>query len=253
MKYIFLALLLPISMISNRWEDDGGKYKSTLDLLTGMKIKAEVSDLRQYTFTQTTTRYTKEGAVDKVETWYEAVQYPDRLRIDFGDLANQNAALYRGDQLYFFKAGELKGTRPEKMEFLFLEGGLKERSLVAIIDEMMVSGYKTQIFRKDKFQERKVFVIGAEKGDLKSKQIWIDQERLVQVRRIDPMDEERLLEVQFKTYQNVKGHWIPKEIEFFMNGKAMQTEVYHDVVLNPDLKEELFDPEHFFEWHWNGK
>lgn len=253
MKYLFLVLILFFSMEAFAEVYCGNKLKSTEDLVVTLKKKVEASDLEEYTFTQTTTLFKPDGSVEKEETWYEAVRYPNLLRIDFGEPKEKNAILYGGDSLYLFKGGELKTVRPEKMEYLFFEGGIASLSKTEVMEEMKSAGYNTDIFRTDKFAGRKVYVIGAEKGDMKSKQVWIDQERLVQVRRIDNLGEDKVMEVQFNVYQEKEGHWLPKEITFLFNGKPMQKEVYENVVLNPGLKDVLFDPMHFFEWHWNGK
>ena len=250
MKYTVPLLLLVVGLFA--FSPPKAKIKSAEDLIKVMKEEAEKSPLMSYTFIQETIRY-KDGKPGDPETWYEAVQYPDRLRIDLGDLENGRTALYRSDSVYYFKDHELVRERPEVMEFLLLEGGIKVYSVEHVLKRMKDSGYDLSIFRKDKYLGRKVYVVGAKKGDLDAKQVWIDQERMSEVRRVDILPDGRKLEVQYLESTEVMNTWIPKQIDFYMDGKMMQREIYNDVKGNPELDPRLFEPAQIDAWHWYGK
>lgn len=255
MKYSLLVLILGFGLFSFRSveQEEGKKISSAEELIRAMRKEARKSPLQEYTFIQETTRYNEDGTPKEPETWYEAVKYPDMLRIDIGDPSNGRTVIYRDDSAYFFKDHQLQGNRHEVMEFLLLEGGLKHYSVSEILERMENSDYDLGIFRTDNYQGRKVYVIGAEKGDLKSKQVWIDQERLTEVRRIDIIREDKLLEVQYLDYQKVLGAWVPVKIDFFIEGKMLQREIYNEITGNPGLKPVLFDPSQIDTWHWYGK
>lgn len=254
MKYLLIVLICGFSLVlKGEPVDDGGKIKSAADLVRVMHEAAKESPLQAYTFIQETTRYNKDGTAQEPQTWYEAIQYPDMLRIDIGDPAEGRTVLYKDDSVYFFKDHQLEGSRFEVMEFLLLEGGLKHYTVEEVLERMEETGYDLDIFRKDTYNGRKVYVIGAKKGDLESKQVWIDQEQFYEVRRIDLIQGEKLLEVQYLDYKKVMNAWIPVKIDFFIEGKMLQREIYNDITGNPKLKPVLFDPTQIDSWHWYGK
>ena len=67
-------------------------------LLGGMHDRYDGKWFRTMTFVQRTTQRRPDGT-EQVTTWYEAQRGP-RLRIDFGDPALGNGALYTADSLY---------------------------------------------------------------------------------------------------------------------------------------------------------
>ena len=58
-------------------------------------------------FTQRTTVVRRDGTKN-VSTWYESVQAPDRLRIDFGDPSEGNGVVYTADSVYVVRAGKVE-------------------------------------------------------------------------------------------------------------------------------------------------
>jgi hypothetical protein len=62
---------------------------------------------RTLTFTQKTTL--PDGTV---ETWYEALELPGKLRIDIAPLDSMKTILFRNDSVYQFDQGKLKEAKP---------------------------------------------------------------------------------------------------------------------------------------------
>ncbi len=54
------------------------------------------------------------------------------------------------------------------------------------VSKLKQLGFDLSICRKDHWHDRYVYVVGAEAGDTVSKQFWVDAERLVFVRLLEP-------------------------------------------------------------------
>lgn len=216
------------------------------------KLQKDAQDLEfdRYTFIQTTIRFQKDGSPRDTSTWHEALLFPDRFRIDFGPLENKTAVIYRNDSSFFFRKGELMRSGPEYNELLLLEGGVATYSYDTLVARMERFGYDLDKFHLNHFHGEPVYVIGAEPGDLESKQVWLHRNLLATVRRLDPAEEGPFVEVIFDDFVSQGGAWIETWVEFYLDGQLYQTERYNDIDTKADVKEILFDPNQFGEWHW---
>src|SRR5947209_6162179 len=73
---------------------------------------------RTFTFNQTTLIYSNDS-LKKTQTWYEAVQFPDKFRIDFGSKDSGNAVIFKGDSVYRLRNGVLKSTTKDANDLTF--------------------------------------------------------------------------------------------------------------------------------------
>jgi hypothetical protein len=105
------------------------------------------------------------------------------------------------------------------------------------------SGFDLSRVREDTWMGTPVYVVGAAAGDLRSKQFWVDRERLLFVRLIQPAGPNATgtSEIQFNRYRPVGGGWIAEEVQFFRDGRRAFLEVYYDVRTGVPLDDRLFD------------
>jgi hypothetical protein len=122
--------------------------------------------------------------VKGTSTWYEAIAYPDKFRIDFGAPREGNAVIFANDSVYNFKGGELKTRQFRINELMLLAGGLNALDKATALEKLRKAGYRTDLFREDTWQGRKAYVVGAPKGDEKTNQCWFDAEHLYLVRSL---------------------------------------------------------------------
>ena len=94
-----------------------------------------------------------------------------------------------------------------------------------------------------------VYVVGGAKGDLKSKQFWIEKKRLLFVRLIEPdeHDATKIHDTRFRGYRRLSTGWISARVEFYTDGKNTFNEDYFDMKANVKLDLTLFDPAKFNE------
>jgi hypothetical protein len=199
---------------------------------------------RSFTFNQTTEVY-RNDTLKSTSTWYEFIRFPDRFRMDFGPADSGNAAIFRGDSCYRFKNFQLRSTTINNNEGLvFLLGGMFSYPLdqaYTILDSLH---YDLSKAREDKWQGRAVYVIGAEGAN----QLWLDKERLYLSRMIK-VDSPQTMDARFDDYKPFDGGWSETKCSFYINGKLIQVETYHDCKANTTLGDALFDPKNFAKSH----
>jgi len=198
------------------------------------------------TFIQKSTTYNPDGTT-KIETWYEAALLPGKLRIDIGPPADGHAYLLNDGNATLFEKG--KDPRSRRLVNLLLVLGFdvykqpSETTLKIVQSERI----DTSKFHEEKWQGHETYVVGAEKGDTKSPQFWIDKDRLLFVRllqpaRANPADTD---DIRFVNYQPLAGTWIAARVEIWNGEKLIFTEDYFDIKANPKLDAALFDPKQF--------
>lgn len=84
---------------------------TTSDLIRAMHERYKKSWYRTLTFIQKTVTYRPDGSTI-VETWYEVMEVPGSLRIDFAPKDSGNGVLFTRDSLFSFKKGSLHVSRP---------------------------------------------------------------------------------------------------------------------------------------------
>jgi hypothetical protein len=134
------------------------------------------------TFVQTTS-FPQTG---KVETWYEAAKIPGALRIDVAPIDSGRTILFRNDSIYQFKGGKLAGSKGFVHPLMVLGFDVYNQPADATISKLKDLGFDLSKLRTDTWQGHPVYVVGAAQGDSTTAQFWIDQERLLFVRMIEP-------------------------------------------------------------------
>src|SRR5205085_10609058 len=86
-------------------------HKDAGDVLKKMYKRYGGKWFRTFHFIQSTENYRNDSLI-RTSTWYEAIIYPDKFRIDFGDLKNGNAVLYNKDSAYNFRNHKLARVTP---------------------------------------------------------------------------------------------------------------------------------------------
>ena len=243
--FCLLLMLFPAAQASRK------KITTTEELVQAMQKKYGKSWYKTATFVQKTTNYDKDGKA-KVETWYEALSVPGHLRIDITPVKEGNGILFTDGKVYSFKDGKVEDSRPFIHPLMILGFDMYTLPQAEVLETLKKLKFDLSILREDTWQGRKVYVVGAKEGDVRSPQFWIDQERLYFVRMIRPAGKDGALssETQFNKYQRLGGGWMAPEVIFMINGKTVTTEEYSDLRANPQLDAKLFDPQFWTSVHW---
>lgn len=247
---IIIAFLAAILIFKNVRENQSTDFVSAKELIDYIKENKYHGHLREFTFIQETIRFTENGTPQDSSTWYEAIRYPKDFRIDFGNPENGNANINRNDSIYVYRGNKLVHTGPEIQEFLILEGGLFYYSTEETIERLEGLGIDTSLFYKSEYGGKLIYILGANPEDLSKPQIWLDANELYVVRRFSRGKQGELYEVKYDDIKNFDGHWIETWIEFYVDGKLIQTERYNNIDVNPNLNDSVFDPNTFGTYYW---
>jgi hypothetical protein len=220
-------------------------------LIHAMRDRYQSSWYQTVTFTQKSTTYNADGTT-KVETWYEAASLPGELRIDIGTPSENNGYLMADGTVTIFKNGEIAKTRPYVNILLVLGFDAYTQAPEATDKVLKAEGYDLSKIHEDTWEGKPAYVVGADKGDLKTKQFWIEKDTLLFVRVIEPApsDPTKLDDIRFTDYRKLAGAWIAARVEVHSGDKLVFSEDYTDIQGNPKLDPGTFDPKQFSATHW---
>jgi outer membrane lipoprotein-sorting protein len=244
-----LSLLIPILLTLTRAQAQEIHNGETL--LQAMHDRYAKSWYETVTFTQKSTTFNSDGT-RKVETWYEALLLPGKLRIDIGPARDGNGYVFADGTVTTFQAGKPSPARP-LINMLLVLGFDVYRQTPEITSKIAkAEGYDLAKFHEDIWEGHPVYVVGAEKGDLQSRQFWVEKDRLLFVRLFEPSqaDPKKLQDIRFVDYRRLAGGWIAARVEVHVAGKEVFSEEYSDIQSNVKLEPAVFDPTQFGSAHW---
>ena len=198
---------------------------------------------RSFSFNQTTEFY-RNDSLKGTQTWYEAIKFPDKFRIDFGDKDSANAVIFKEDSSYSFKNGKLRAVRHNDDDLTFLLGGMYFYTEDQVIKKLTALNYDLDKEYEGVYEGKPVLIVGAAKGDTGVNQLWIDKKDLYLVRMIK-FEGGRKEDGIFGGYQVFGGGWSETKCRFYFDDKLVQVETYHDCKQDIALDDAFFDPAHF--------
>ena len=247
------ALALGVLSAAAAAHAGAAKIANGKDLLRAMHSRYRHDWYRTLTFEQTSTTHNPDGT-SKSEIWHEAAMLPGNLRVDIGDPSQGNGALLANGTLTRFRAGKVTTSGPLVHMLLVLGFDVYRQSARATIAEVAGQGFDLTKLHEDTWQGAPVYVVGADAGDLTTKQFWIDSRRLLFVRLIEPdaHDGAKTDDTRFMDYRKVSPGWVSARVELYVAGKNTFSERYFDIRVNPKLDPAIFDPRQFTQRHWEN-
>ncbi len=217
------------------------KFETGKDVLNAMHQKYKNGPCRSYTFSQKNTHYRNDSIIGKSE-WHEAIELPDKFRINFGTPESGNFVIFKNDSSYRYKNNQFKKKKEDVNILLLLLGGMYYREFPDGISRLEKGHYNTQILSTQKWKKQPVYVIGAMKGDTLVNQIWVDKKTLRVVRIIEKMDAESVMDMSFDAFQKSCGGYTETKVTFKRNGKIEQVEEYFNIKTLDKIPDEVFNP-----------
>jgi len=246
MKRLLLVAALATATLANAQEIRNGEA-----LLRAMHDRYQSTWYQTVTFTQKSTTYKPDGATS-AETWYEAALPPGKLRIDIGTASEGNGYIFADGNLTVVKANKVAQTIPEVNILLVLGFDVYRQDPEATIKVVKDKGYDLSKLREDTWEGHPVYVVGAAKDDLKSKQFWVAKGTLLFLREIEPAREDtaKSEDIRFEDYRQLSGGWIAARVEMYSEAKKVFQEEYTEIQANVKLSPSTFDPQQFSTTHW---
>lgn len=221
------------------------------DLLRAMHNLYKDSWYQTVTFTQKSTTYKPDGT-NSVETWYEAALLPGKLRIDIGPASDGKGYIFSDGNVTVIKDNKVVANVKSINMLLVLGFDVYRQDPEVTIRVVQGEGYDLSKLREDTWEGKPAYVVGADKGDLKSKQFWVAKDTLLFMREIEPARDNaaKIDDIRFIHYQPLAGAWIAAGVEVYSEGKKAFSEDYSDIQANVKLEPAVFDPENFSTTHW---
>jgi hypothetical protein len=220
-------------------------------VIRAMHDRYQTSWYKTVTFTQKSTTFNADGKT-KVETWFEAASLPGKLRIDIGNPSENNGYVMTDGTLTMVKNGEVTGVGPYVNMLLVLgfDAYTQDPSVTAKV--VKDEGYDLSKVREDTWDGKLVYVVGADNGDLKSKQFWVEKDSLLFVRVIaaSRADAAKLNDIRFLDYRKLATARIAARVEVHSGDKLIFSEDYTDIQADVKLDPAVFDPKQFNTTHW---
>jgi outer membrane lipoprotein-sorting protein len=231
---VLFTLLFPL--LTTR---DSTAPKNGEELIAMMHDRYAGKWYRTLTFTQKTTL--PEG---KVETWYEALELPGKLRIDVAPLDSMKAIIFRNDSVYQFDGGKLKDSAAFVHPLMVLGFDVYGAPVSETVSKLKDLKFDLSRLYQTKWKGRSTYVVGATAGDSTSPQFWIDAERLYFVRSLEPSKKNAAVinDTRFEKYIPLAGGWLEMEVLFLANGAQRVKEEYSNPKANVKLDPKIFDP-----------
>jgi hypothetical protein len=242
---LLMGLMFVTGVASGEAIHDGG------DLVRAMHAKYAGSWYSTLTFVQKTTNFEADGTT-KVETWYEALTCPGKLRIDFDPISAGNGILFADDTIYRVEGGKVADTKPLVHPLMVLGFDVYCDAPETTLARLRKLGFDLSTVREDTWNGVPVYVVGAKAGDERSPQFWIEKERLLFVRLLRPAgkDGKQVSEVVFDRYERAGGGWVAAEVRFGLDGKPSGKEDYSEIRTDAKLPDGLFDPQKWAAVTW---
>jgi len=221
------------------------------DLLRAMHARYQKSWYPTVTFVQKSTTYKPDGT-SSAETWYEAALLPGKLRIDIGDPANNNGYLMVDGKATILNDGKVAKELPLVNMLLVLGFDVNTQDPETTIKVVKGEGYDLSKLREDTWEGKPAYVVGADKGDVTTKQFWVAKDTLLFLRDIEPSrgNPPKPEDIRFTNYQPLEGAWIAARVEMYSEGKLIFSEDYSDIKGKVKLSPATFDPQQFTTTHW---
>lgn len=198
-------------------------------------------------FTQRTTMYRPDTTV--VETWREYGGIPGRLRIEMGPEEEERGVIFARDSAFAVQGGRVVGRRADRNPLMILGFDVYRQPTTTTLAQLIEEGVDFNVFRTDTWEGRPVYVVGAAAGDERSPQFWVDAERLLFVRLLQPapQDPSVVTDIRFEEYRPAGGGWIAPRVDILQNGRRVMLEEYSDVQVDVPLDPVLWDPDRWLQ------
>jgi len=221
---------------------------TTARLIEAMRDRYSGKWYSTLTFVQTSTYYRPDGSVLRSEIWPESAMMPGRLRIDIGNPSLGNAVIYANDTVYQFTQRRLTRREAGNNPLQRLAFDVYHLPPSRTLEILSSLGYDVSTMYRTTHNGREYYVVGAREGDTKRKQFWVEADRLLFWRLIEPWlptDTVNVREIRFADYKEYGGGWVAEEVDFLRNGTRYFFEKYRDVRTDVEIDPALFDPRQF--------
>jgi hypothetical protein len=213
---------------------------SAVDLIQAMYKKFEGKWYDKVTITQKVD-FHKEGKVERTETWNEILELPGKVRSNIGPAEEGNCEIFIDGTYHWFREGELVQKRETQHVVLLLGFDVYVQDPKITLSQLEDAEFDLEVIRETVWNDRPVYVVGAEDGDEKTNQFWVDKEHLYFVRQIQTSAKGNVIDTQLSAFEKLERGWIATELVFKRNGEVVLAEKYLDYGVPDAIDPEVFN------------
>jgi len=168
---------------------------------------------RTLSFVQQNTATRPDGS-QQHSVWREYAALPGKLRIEFVPPDSGNGILFVNDSQFVFAADTIGNASAFIHPLMVLGFDVYFDPVERTIARLERLKIDLGAVHEDTWEGRPVYVVGAKPGDLRTRQFWVDRERLVFVRLLEPgqRDSTRTNDIRFNKYQPAGNAWLSAEV-----------------------------------------
>ncbi|MEP7381824.1 MAG: hypothetical protein ABI910_09075 [Gemmatimonadota bacterium] len=196
-------------------------------------------------FRQNVTIISTSGRQTK-QVWNQYLTLPGRQRIDYVPLGSKSGVLYADGKLYAFANGKPQNTQPGWHPLLVLTGDVYTQMVDTTAMELDSLGFDLSKARKDRWDGKEMWVVGADAGDSTTTQFWVDTDSLL-VRRVLMSDARAVKptvnETRYLSYRSIAGVPISYSMRSYRDGRLYFRGESTNVIVGDRLPVELFEPQ----------
>ncbi len=180
-----------------------------------------------------------------IETWYESMDRPGRLRLDMERSGTiYQSLIFRNDSVYAIVGGQARPGQPLVHALLVLLHDIHVGDIDAATAKLRQTGFDLTKTHSATWEGQPVTVVGAEAGDSTSNQFWVDTDRLVVVRVIQAGQGGQRQDTHVGGYTDTGHGLVESDIRFHANGQFAMHEEYGQLKVGMALPASIFDPAH---------
>jgi hypothetical protein len=251
MQLIKHSLLIPALLICAMAQTKD--VHSSDSLVRAMHDRYAATWYQTITFTETNTSFKPDGTAQGSETWYNAGVIPGKWRIDLVSPTSGNGYVMVNGTMAVVQKDKVLNSQPHFDLLDVLGFDIYRQSPEATIKILKNEGFDLSKFHEDTWEGKPTYVVGADKGDGSSKQFWVDEDKLLFLREIEPVptDPEEFHDIRITHYSPLAGGWFANSVEVYTwEGKKFFVQEYSDVHADVKLDPGVFDAQQFKETHW---
>ncbi|MEO8478405.1 MAG: hypothetical protein ABI542_02140 [Gemmatimonadota bacterium] len=177
------------------------------------------------------------------ETWYESMSRPGKLRID---IVRQDSSVggmvFRNDTLYQFGPGRAAVGRPLVHALLVLLHDVHVGDPDSVVAKLRAQGFDLGATDSTTWNGMPITIVGAAMGDSTKPQFWVDTDRMIVVRVMQPSRIGTVSDTRVTEFSKVGPGWVERRIEFWVGGTLQMLEEYTWVKTGVELPASVFDP-----------
>ena len=210
-----------------------------LDLMTANSGRADRIQVWQTLFIY------DDDPLSEPAAWKETLRYrfPDAFRSDTDGASVKRIHIVVGNSALTVIDGRITGST--ESQFDHYKDIMLNPSRKSLGDRLSALGVDIGTTSLGRFQEKVVYVLGAQYPDFPPPQLWIERRDFRPVRWL--LKRERAgedvgrKEIRYLNWQRIQGTWYPLEVEFYEKERLVRKIRVDRVKINPSIPENLFD------------